>query len=514
MRHEDVAAFGACGAARAGPSPGAWRGRPRPARQPRLAEPVAGARRRSRADSWSARSTRKRRPGWLARADAQRRGRAERTCCGGSPALRSRRSRGPPLPPFESTARGRRWPRPRRATRTSNSKRSSSAIRTAAAFWRTRSRGRRRVELGDGSGTGARASSPDRPGATVTLLRGLSARPRRRRRPRLEGARRADRSGARAAGRGPPRSTRRAGRVEAGEGVGDHRAGLARREGELEGEGDALQGRRLGEERPLRRRRGRGATASQDDPVHGEENVARDRAAPGRVRQREAGGGVEGCLRSRRLRFAFCFDGRGPARARAAWSDSTFRTRVTARRVESGWPAAASFAGEDVRVLGRARRAGSRSVSGRRSRQALDGRLAAARRRRGGAPVGPRSTALLVVLAELARAPAPEARRRSGRRGRRRAARPLRRQTGAAVAGSRLAGRRVHGRPAVAQAGEGQALGDTLVDQGEELVLDLGAAARDLVEEDGLGLPDRRRGLEVDEAAVLRDRVARGGRRS
>jgi hypothetical protein len=45
------------------------------------------------------------------------------------------------------------------------------------------------------------------------------------------------------------------------------------------------------------------------------------------------------------------------------------------------------------------------------------------------------------------------------------------------------------------------------VDQGEELVLQLGPAARDLVEEDGLRLPDGRGRLQVDEPAVLGHRV-------
>ena len=77
---------------------------------------------------------------------------------------------------------------------------------------------------------------------------------------------------------------------------------------------------------------------------------------------------------------------------------------------------------------------------------------------------------------------------------------------GAAVALRRR--RRVHRRPAVAEPRERHSLGDALVDEREELVLELGTAARDLVEEHRLRLPHRGRRLQVDEPAVLRHGIA------
>ena len=49
-----------------------------------------------------------------------------------------------------------------------------------------------------------------------------------------------------------------------------------------------------------------------------------------------------------------------------------------------------------------------------------------------------------------------------------------------------VGGGRVHGGPAVAELPEGDALDHPLVDHGEELVLEVGPAARHLVEEHGL----------------------------
>ncbi len=55
----------------------------------------------------------------------------------------------------------------------------------------------------------------------------------------------------------------------------------------------------------------------------------------------------------------------------------------------------------------------------------------------------------------------------------------------------------VHGRPAVGQLGQLEALHAALVDDREELVLEVGTAAVDLVEEDGLGTPDGGRRAQV-----------------
>ncbi len=68
------------------------------------------------------------------------------------------------------------------------------------------------------------------------------------------------------------------------------------------------------------------------------------------------------------------------------------------------------------------------------------------------------------------------------------------------VFGGRLVDR-VHGRPAMGEVLELDALHAALVDDGEELVLEVGAAAVDLVEEDGLGVPDGGRGAQVLEPA-------------
>ena len=62
---------------------------------------------------------------------------------------------------------------------------------------------------------------------------------------------------------------------------------------------------------------------------------------------------------------------------------------------------------------------------------------------------------------------------------------------------------RVHGGPTVSQAIQRQALHLALVDDGEELVLDVGATAADLVEDHCASAPDSRRSLDVFEAAVF-----------
>ena len=68
---------------------------------------------------------------------------------------------------------------------------------------------------------------------------------------------------------------------------------------------------------------------------------------------------------------------------------------------------------------------------------------------------------------------------------------------------------RVHRRPAVKQALEEDALDAALVHDREELVLQVGPAARDLVEENRLRVPDRRRGADEAEASLpVRQRVA------
>ena len=66
--------------------------------------------------------------------------------------------------------------------------------------------------------------------------------------------------------------------------------------------------------------------------------------------------------------------------------------------------------------------------------------------------------------------------------------------------------RRVHRRPAVTQPLEREALHPLLVDDGEELVLHLRTAAADLVEEDALRVPQRRRRAQVAQPLALRHR--------
>ena len=51
---------------------------------------------------------------------------------------------------------------------------------------------------------------------------------------------------------------------------------------------------------------------------------------------------------------------------------------------------------------------------------------------------------------------------------------------------------------------EGQALHAPFVDDRKQLVLEIGPAARDLVEEHRFGVPDRRGRLQVDQLARLR----------
>lgn len=67
----------------------------------------------------------------------------------------------------------------------------------------------------------------------------------------------------------------------------------------------------------------------------------------------------------------------------------------------------------------------------------------------------------------------------------------------------------IHGGPAVDEFFEQQALDAALVDDGEELVLQVRAAARDLVDEYRFGTPDGCGGLDVFEGAVFaREREA------
>ena len=184
---------------------------------------------------------------------------------------------------------------------------------------------------------------------------------------------------------------------------------------------------------------------------------------------------------------------------------SMLRTRVTARRVERGWPPAAASRRGRLR-LGRLRpqprarpRRGwlscSRWLPGACVRRLLGAALASEACLRSSSLSWSRDGASSTKAKRSASATSscwrPRTRRRFGPPG---------------------AGR-VRGGRAVLQLDERDALRHLLVDQREELVLDL-AAARDLVEEHGLGLPDRGRRLEVDEAAVLRHGVAEGRRSS
>jgi hypothetical protein len=70
-------------------------------------------------------------------------------------------------------------------------------------------------------------------------------------------------------------------------------------------------------------------------------------------------------------------------------------------------------------------------------------------------------------------------------------------------------GGRIHRRPAMLQIGEWEPLNAALMDDGEELVLDLGAAAGDFVEENSLRAPDGGGGLNViQRPGGVRKRVA------
>jgi len=62
--------------------------------------------------------------------------------------------------------------------------------------------------------------------------------------------------------------------------------------------------------------------------------------------------------------------------------------------------------------------------------------------------------------------------------------------------------RRIHGGPAVAEFLERDALDAALVDDGEELVLEVGARAAQFVDEDDLRVPDRGGGADVAEGSL------------
>src|SRR5439155_17285368 len=67
----------------------------------------------------------------------------------------------------------------------------------------------------------------------------------------------------------------------------------------------------------------------------------------------------------------------------------------------------------------------------------------------------------------------------------------------------------VHGRPAVKELVEQNSLDPSLVDDGEELVLEIGPAAGNLVDENGVGAPDGRGCLyELEAATPVGERVA------
>jgi hypothetical protein len=78
------------------------------------------------------------------------------------------------------------------------------------------------------------------------------------------------------------------------------------------------------------------------------------------------------------------------------------------------------------------------------------------------------------------------------------------------VMGIFTVGRRVHGRPAVAQVLQFDPLHPVFVDDGKDFVLYLGPGPGDLVKEDELGIPDGSRSLDEvqGQVALIGDRVA------